>query len=275
MNPFSAYVPCFNNALTVATALDSLQRQSPVPAELFLVDDGSEDNSCVIADQLGVAIVAMGRNSGRGAVRARAMELAHHEFVVCCDATNYLPDDFATQALRHFADPNVAAVFGRIWQHDARTMADRWRGRHLFMVQERLAVRHRALLSTYGCVLRRSAVLEVGNFDRFLRHSEDADLGRRLLAAGFDVIFDPSLHVIAGISNSKCQVLERYWRWYAGSLEDVSLYGYAKQVWYSLRVMALRDLHYGDPFAIPLSLLCPHYQFWRSWWRRFSGQVQR
>ena len=75
-------------------------------------------------------------------------------------------------------------------------------------------MQHRALLSTHGCVLRRSAVLEVDNFDRFLRHNEDADLGRRLLAAGFDVSFVPSLHVIAGIFNSKRQVLERYWRWY-------------------------------------------------------------
>jgi glycosyltransferase involved in cell wall biosynthesis len=275
MNPFSAYVPCFNNALTVATALDSLQRQTPVPAELFLVDDGSADSSRSIADQLDVPVVAMGLNTGRGAVRARAMQLAHCEFVVCCDATNHLPADFAARALRWFADPKVAAVFGRIWQDEPRSLADRWRGRHLFKVQDRLAVQHRALLSTYGCMLRRSAVLEVGNFDSSLRHSEDADLGHRLLAAGFDVISDPHLHVISGVSNTKRQVLERYWRWYAGAHEDVSFYGYAKQVWYSLRVMVQHDIRDGDLSAIPLSLFCPHYQFWKSWWRGLSGRVQK
>lgn len=275
MTSVSAYVPCFNNAATVRHALTSLQAQRLPVAELFLVDDGSSDGSRAIAWHMGVPVVALERNMGRGAVRAAAMDCAQHELVISCDATNQLPVDFLHRALPWFADPQVAAVFGRIWQNQARSLADRWRGRHLFNVQERLALQHGALLSTYGCVVRRSAVLEVGNFDRSLRHSEDADLGRRLLAAGFDVIFDPSLHVIAGISNTKSQVLERYWRWNAGAHEHVSLRGYAKQVWYSVRVMVLRDLRDGDLSSILLSLLCPHYQFWKSWRRRYSGRLQR
>jgi hypothetical protein len=58
---------------------------------------------------------------------------------------------------------------------DNRSMADRWRGRHLFKLAEPVAV----------------------------RHSEDAELGRRLLAAGFDVVFDPTLQVISGVSNTR------------------------------------------------------------------------
>lgn len=275
MTALSAYVPCFNNASTILPALISLKSQSPVPSELFVVDDGSEDGSTAIAEIMNISVVSMGHNSGRGAVRARAMDVSQHEFVLCCDATNQLSSDFAVLALRWFDDPNVAAVFGRISQKNARSLADRWRGRHLFKVQESQSVQHRALLCTYGCVVRRSAVLEVGNFDRSLRHSEDADLGRRLLDAGYDVIYDPSLHVTSCISNSKRQVLERYWRWYAGIDENISLYAYAKQVWYSLRVMVLLDLRDRDFSSVALSLLSPHYQFWRSWWRRHSGRVQR
>lgn len=274
MTTVTAYVPCFNNAATVGQALSSLQAQLVPVAELCLVDDGSSDGSRAIARHMGIAVVALERNMGRGAVRAAAMDRAQHELVISCDATNLLPVDFLNRALPWFAEPQVAAVFGRIWQNQASSLADRWRGRHLFKVQERLALQHGALLSTYGCVLRRSAVLEVGNFDPSLRHSEDADLGRRLLAAGFDVIFDPSLHVIAGISNTKSQVLERYWRWNAGALEQVTLRDYAKQVWYSVRVMVMRDLRDGDLSAISLSLLCPHYQFWKSWYRRYSGRLQ-
>lgn len=275
MYQYSAYVPCFNNTLSVAYALSSLQLQVPAPAELFLVDDGSFDDSAVVAASLDVPVVAMGRNAGRGAVRARAMELVNHEFVVCCDATNQLPADFVARAFRWFADPEVAAVFGRIWQDDSQTLADRWRGRHLLKMQEPMSVQHRALLNTYGCVLKLSAVHQVGHFNSSLRHSEDADLGRRLLAAGFDVIYDPTLRVYPTVSNTTLEVLERYWRWYAGPLEEVGLYGYAKQVWYSLRVLVPRDLRDGDLLSVPLSLLCPHYQFWRSLWRRVSGQAQR
>jgi glycosyltransferase involved in cell wall biosynthesis len=275
MTTVSAYVPCFNNAATVGQALASLQRQTYPLDELFLVDDGSTDGSSSVAEQLGVRIVAMERNAGRGAVRATAIAQAQHELVLCCDATNHLPGDFLERASRWFADPAVAAVFGRIWQQEATCLSERWRGRHLFRVQDGMAVQHSALLSTYGCVLRREAVMHVGNFDPSLRHSEDAELGRRLLAAGFDVVFDPSLHVIAGVTNTLRQVLERYWRWYAGMNESISLRGYAKQIWFATKVMAMRDLRDGDLLAVPISLLSPHYQFWRSWIRQCSARVQR
>ena len=75
-------------------------------------------------------------NLGRGAVRSLAMELARHDLVLCCDATNQLPPQFAAGALPWFANPEVAAVFGRIIQLEARSLGDRWRGGHLFKLAE-------------------------------------------------------------------------------------------------------------------------------------------
>lgn len=274
MPPYSAYVPCYNNAATITRALASLQGQSAPPAELLLIDDGSTDGAPAVAERLGVPVVAMGRNAGRGAVRARAMECARHELVLCCDATNELPAHFAEQALAWFADPRVAAVYGPIRPRTIHTLADRWRARHLFKLDQPLALRHGVQLSTWGCVLRRSAVLAAGNFDASLRHSEDAELGRRLLAAGFDVVFDPALLTVSGVSNTTLEVLDRYWRWYAGERETITLHNYARLVWYSVRVLARRDLASGDPLAVLLSLACPHYQFWKSCWRRIGGRVQ-
>jgi glycosyltransferase involved in cell wall biosynthesis len=264
----SAYVPCFNNAASVGRALASLQQQSLAVDELFFVDDGSTDGSRAVAEQLGVPVIAMERNAGRGAVRAAAMERAQQDLVLCCDATNHLSDDFLLQACHWFTDPAVAAVFGRICQVEAKCLADRWRGRHLFRMHDAMAVRHNALLSTYGCVLRREAVMQVGNFDQSLRHSEDVELGRRLLAAGFDVVFDPNMRVISTVTNTVSQVLERYWRWYAGPSEEVNLRGYAKQVLYSLKVMAVQDLRDRDWLSLPITLYSPHYQYCKSWLRR-------
>jgi hypothetical protein len=94
------------------------------------------------------------------------------------------------------------------------------------------------------------------------------------LELGVDVIFDPSLQVSSGVSNTNLGVLQRYWRWHAGEREQVSLSSYVRQVWYSLRVLVLRDIADGDLLAVPLSLLCPHYEFWKSWGRQISGRVQ-
>ena len=272
---YSAYVPCFNNSSSVGEALRSLQAQAPPPTQLLLVDDGSSDESRSIAELLGVTVVSMGHNAGRGAVRACSIDLAKCEYVACCDATNYLPPDYVARALHWFADLRVAAVCGPISQQHPKTQADRWRDRHLFKISSTMSVQHRSLLSTYGCVVRTSAVREVGNYNQLCRHSEDIDLGRRLLDAGYDVVFDPALIVYSGVSNTIPQVLERYWRWHAGAQEQTTIRGYMKNVWYSIRFMMLQDLHDKDIASLWLTLLCPHYQFWRSWLRRSSGQVQR
>ena len=50
-------------------------------------------------------------------------------------------------------------------------------------------------LSTYGTLMRKEAVLSVGNFDPNLVHSEDQELGSRLIKAGFSIVGDPSLVV--------------------------------------------------------------------------------
>jgi glycosyltransferase involved in cell wall biosynthesis len=266
--PISAYIPCFNNAATLAGALRSIRLQSVPVHELMIIDDGSTDNSCKIAEDFGARIVRHEQNAGRGAVRSRAMREAVHDFVMSCDAGNALQEDFLERALPWFESAKVAAVFGRMWQKDNSTVVLRWRGRHLFKTDALQTANRRAPLATWGVLMRKSHVLAAGNFDSNLRHSEDADLGERLLAQDFEVVFDPSIHVMPLASNTLLEVLERYWRWYAGKHERVSWQGYAKQIIYSLKVMALQDCQAGDPLSVPISLLSPHYQFWKSWARR-------
>ena len=268
---YSAYVPCYNNYKTIGTALCSLRDQIIPPSQIFLVDDNSFDDSVSIAHHLGFFVYSMAINSGRGAVRARSMELADYEYVACCDATNFLPPDYVARALAWFEDSRVAAVCGPISQQHAKSLADRWRGRHLFKISASMSVKHRSSLSTGGCVVRASAVQYVGGYNPLHRHSEDVDLGRRLLDAGFDVVFDPALCVYSGVSNTIPEVLERYWRWYAGPNEAVSIVCYLKQVWYSLRFMVPLDIRDGDLASVLISFVCPHYQFWRSFKRaRFN-----
>jgi glycosyltransferase involved in cell wall biosynthesis len=265
----SAYVPAFNNALTIRAAIESIRDQTVPVDELFVVDDGSSDASGTILQEMAVRVIPHRHNLGRGAVRASAMQEAAHDLVLSCDATNALAPDFVERALPWFNDAKVAAVFGRISQHPARNAVERWRGRHLFKLDMSFTVQHQSVLITYGTLLRKAAVEAVGGFDPLLRHSEDSDLGHRLAAADWDVVFDPSLPVISIAPNSLAQVLERYWRWYAGKDERISWKGYFKQVVYSLKVMAPQDFQAGDPLGIPISLLSPHYQFWKSFWRRF------
>lgn len=272
---YSAYVPCCNNAATVRTAVESILAQSVPPTEIVALDDGSTDGSADTLRGLAVRVIRHPANLGRGAARARAMAETREEFVLCCDATNALERDFAARALPSFGAAGLAAVFGVFRPGVAEGAADRWRGRHLFKIDPNRVRQRGALLATTGAMVRRSSVGAVGGYEVALRHTEDAELGRRLLARGFDVICDPALGFVPTVHNSVAQVLERYWRWHAGTDEGSNWRGYAKIVGYSLKVMAAQDLRAGDPLAAAISLVCPHYQFWKSRLRQSRGEGAR
>jgi len=189
------------------------------------------------------------------------MAEAQHELVLGCDATLILDRYFLEKALPWFSNAQIAGVFGRVRGGAALSVADRWRERHLFQSSLTSEVRHHASFATYCCLVRKSAVEEVGGFNAMLRAGEDADLGERLLGAGFDVICDPLLQATSIQSNSVMEVLERYARW--NTRNRMSLLGYLRQLNYALKVMAVKDLKATDPLGACISLLAPHYQFWR------------
>jgi glycosyltransferase involved in cell wall biosynthesis len=259
----SAYIPAFNNRGTIASTIASIRAQSVPVDELFVVDDGSTDGTAGAAASLGIRVVAFPANQGRGAARALAMTEAAHELVLCCDAAMTLDPGFVKNALPWFDDARVAAVFGWVTQPPPADAAGRWRGRHLFKTPI-TGPQRRAKLATGGAVLRASAAGEVGGFNTALRLAEDADLGARLLAADYDVILDPKLTVISAVPNTLAEALERYWRWNTAPYGRMGAGVYLRQIVYSIKVMAREDLLAHDPAAALISLICPHYQFWKS-----------
>jgi len=247
----SAYIPCFNNASSIRAAIESVRAQTIPIEEIFVVDDGSSDESVAIVRDMGLRVIDFGRNMGRGAVRARAMLEAANDIVLSCDATNELIPEFVERALPWFKRDNVAAAFGRIGRGTGKRPGQRWRARHMYKENLVESIRHGASLATWGVVMRRSTVLAVGNFDQALRHTEDAELGVRLLAAGYDVVFAPDLLVRSNKQENWLEVLERYRR----------------QIIYSIKVMAREDLQARDVATVPISLIQPHYQFWMAVWK--------
>jgi glycosyltransferase involved in cell wall biosynthesis len=254
----SAYIPCYNNAATLGLTIQGIQNQTHPVNELFVVDDGSTDNSADVAEGLGVRVIRMGKNQGRGAVRARAMEEARNEFVLCCDATNRLSPNFLETALKWFSNERLVGVYGRWVDRNARTAIDRWRARHLFQQEISLPVRHQSTLCTYGTVVRKSAVLRAGNYNRLLRHGEDFDLGIRLTAMG-DVVFDPALEVEPVTHNTLFQVMERFTRWNRASIRTYTLTHFIDTHILAWKIFIPRDLRKGDWPAALISAMLPYF----------------
>jgi GT2 family glycosyltransferase len=231
--------------------------------EILVIDDGSTDESAQVAKAAGARVISLEKNSGRGAARARAMVEAQGEFVLGCDATARLDPEFLAGTLAHFENKKTAAVFGKLVDPKPRGVAGRWRNRHLFKARERTEVEHGAGLATWGALLRKSAVLEVGNFDPAYRHGEDAELGRRLSSQGWDVVFEPAALVHPSRDNTIAEVLERYFRWHAEQGEAMTPMHAWKMMGYAVNCLVKKDLRDGDLPGAFLSLITPHYYSWR------------
>jgi glycosyltransferase involved in cell wall biosynthesis len=235
-----------------------MQNQTYPVDELFVVDDGSADNSADVAEGLGVRVIRMGKNQGRGAVRAQAMEASRNEFVLCCDATNRLAPNFLETALKWFSTEQVVGVYGRWVDRNPRTAIDRWRARHLFQQELPHKVEHRNYLCTYGAITRKSAVLRAGNYNSLLRHGEDFDLGTRLLAVG-DVVFDPALEVEPVVHNTLFQVMERFTRWQRTSDKIYTPSHFLQSHVVAWKILIPRDLDRRDWPAALISATLPYF----------------
>jgi cellulose synthase/poly-beta-1,6-N-acetylglucosamine synthase-like glycosyltransferase len=255
----SAYIPCYNNAGTLEAAIIGIQGQAVKVDELFVVDDGSIDASREVAAALQVRVIEMKVNQGRGAVRARAMEEARHELVLCCDATNRLREDFLEGALPRFTDLKVAGVCGRLMDLNVSGALGRWRARHLFR-QDAPSTFRRDNLSTWGTLMRKSSVMKAGNFNSKLRFGEDYELGRRLMDAGYEILFDPSLIVATQVRNTLAQTMERFFRWHWDGSRQLTPHNFMRAQALALKALAPEDLRDGDPAAALISLLTPYYQ---------------
>ncbi|NEQ71105.1 MAG: glycosyltransferase [Symploca sp. SIO2D2] len=261
----SAYLLCYNNAQTILSAIDSVVRQSIDVQRIIVIDDGSDDGSRKAIKTTKAELFETGSNQGRGYARALAMEQLESELVLCCDATIDLAPDFLEKALQELeSDDDAAAVFGNLHQRESANTADRWRERHLFAPARVNETRRVHSFHTTAALVRRSEFMEAGNYDKNLRHSEDAEIAKRVVKRGKHFLASPLCRMYANLSNPALKVLERHWRWYAGENEHYDAKTYAKRIGYSFKVMARKDLKDGDWRSIILSLFSPHYQLYKA-----------
>lgn len=97
---FSIIVPVYNKSATLPRCLSSIFSQSTSDFEIIIVDDGSTDNSCIVAKELlevkreiHYRIVKQ-KNQGAGSARNTGVEIANGQYIVFLDADDYLDKQY-------------------------------------------------------------------------------------------------------------------------------------------------------------------------------------
>jgi glycosyltransferase involved in cell wall biosynthesis len=282
----TVYIPAYNVARFLPTAIESLLAQTLAPAEIVVIDDGSRDDSASVAQRYPqVTVVRHARNSGLAAARNTAFRVARGEFVASLDADCVAEPTWLEKLSQHLTEVEIAGAGGFLREGVQNSIADRWRAAHMRQEWGATPVRNPKFL--FGCnnIFKRAAVLEAGGYDETMRtNGEDCELSRQLYAGNWELIYDPAAQATHLRCDSVKSILDTYWRWwksgvnaYAAGISLRSVVGHALFVHFRHTFLELftQDLRARRFELLPLDALLLAYLPYRDFrlWLASNGKL--
>ena len=86
----SIIIPCYNQAHYLPESIESALRQTLLPLDVIVVDDGSSDDTATVAARYPGVLCLRQRNRGLSAARNAGLDTARGDFVIFLDADDRL-----------------------------------------------------------------------------------------------------------------------------------------------------------------------------------------
>lgn len=190
----SVIVPAYNAMDYIGHCIQGLVSQTFTREEyeVIVVDDGSADTTAEIVKAFPVRYFFQ-KNSGPAAARNKGAEEAGGEVILFTDADCVPKEDWISEMVRPFEDPEVMAVKGG-YRTEQKSLTARFAQVEF---EERFEMLRKAesidMVDTYSAGYRRSVFLSLGGFDTSfpVANNEDTDLSYKMSAAGHKMVFNP------------------------------------------------------------------------------------
>ena len=189
----SVVIPAYNAEKFVLQAVRSVLQQCYQPLEIWLVDDGSTDQTAEIVRQHAPTVkIVRQENAGVAAARNTGLRLARGELICFLDADDgWLPGKLAAQVAYMQAHPDVGLLYHDwlVWRPDATgaypplpatppERTDAIDNDQSGWIYHRLLLD--SLVHTSTAMIRAQVMADVGLFDPQLKLGEDYDYWLRV-----------------------------------------------------------------------------------------------
>lgn len=198
----SVIMPAHNAAGLLPRTLGSLQT-SDLPRdrwELVVVDDGSDDETSLIAARYADTVVTLpGKAHGPAYARNRGFEVTRGDIIVFIDADCVVHTDTLSRFATLFAEqPDLGAAFG---SYDDKPPAPGIMSQYRNLIHHHVHHRNAGNVETFWAgagAMRREVFAEAGMYDEWHYRKpqiEDIELGSRIRRLGRRILLDPSIQV--------------------------------------------------------------------------------
>lgn len=264
-NGITVIIPAYNEEDNIGATVNSVLNSGIEKLEVFVMNDGSKDKTEQIVKEIERQYpkklwLYNLKNGGKASALNYGFKLAHNEVVVTLDGDTIFDRNTISMLARHFHDPNVAAVAGKVCATRSRNLLNMFQTAE-YIISQNMDKHGYNVVNAIGVVpgpvgaWRKSVVLAAGGYS-LETLVEDQDLTLALLAAGHRVIYEPKAYAYSETPFTVNDFIKQRFRWIFGTVQCLWKY---KHYLFNFRRPALGWVALPNTliFSILLSLLMP------------------
>ncbi|MDU8913817.1 glycosyltransferase [Aestuariicoccus sp. MJ-SS9] len=254
-------IPAYNEAKVISRSIESVLASNYPNLQVVVVDDGSRDLTGNLARQYETdprVRVLHQPNRGKSAALNFGLDETDSEVFVCIDADSQVHPEAILRMVRHFADPGVGAVAGKVVVGNRTSLLARLQCLEYITTQNidrRAKETMNAIPVVPGAIgaWRSTALLEAGIYNSETM-TEDADMTMSVIRSGYDVVFEETAIATTEVPSRLRDLILQRQRWSLGMLQTCWKHAGAAREGRALGLLTIPDLAI---FGYLMPLLAP------------------
>jgi len=226
--PVSVIIPAHNEASGIGETVGSILASDYPHLEVIVVDDGSTDDTAGVVERTFTedprVLVHRQARTGKAGALNRGITDARHDLVLAVDADTTVAPSTIRRLVRHFVDPEVAAVSGNVRVRNRTAWLSRFQSIEYvcaFNLERRALDVVNAITVVPGAIgaWRRDVVVQAGGFsDDTL--AEDTDLTLTIRRLGYRIRYEEEAVAYTQVPETPTGIAAQRFRWLFGTLQS-------------------------------------------------------
>ncbi len=220
-------IPAHNEEKVIRSCIQSVRASDYKNIEIIVVDDGSSDNTLnevfAFSHNQEVRVISQ-PNQGKWSALNRALLNTSADIVVCIDADTQVEKSAISHMVRHFDNPKIGAVAGKIMAGNKVNLLTRLQALEYTTAQN---VERKAFDLINGMLVvpgalgawRVAALRKTGHFSDETM-TEDTDLTIQVNRAGYRIIYEANARGYTEVPERIGQLLKQRLRWSFGMFQS-------------------------------------------------------